>query len=42
MSTRSTIKIKRKDGTETAIYCHFDGYIEGKREIKPAFKLIIE
>lgn len=29
MSTRSTIKIKRKDGTETAIYCHFDGYIEG-------------
>lgn len=29
MSTRSTIKIRRKDGTETGIYCHFDGYIEG-------------
>ncbi len=29
MSTRSTIKIVRKDGTEKAIYCHFDGYIEG-------------
>lgn len=29
MSTRSTISIKRKDGTTTSIYCHFDGYIEG-------------
>lgn len=29
MSTNSTIKIQRKDGTETSIYCHWDGYIEG-------------
>lgn len=29
MSTRSTITIKRKDGTSTSIYCHSDGYIEG-------------
>lgn len=29
MSTNSTIKIKRADGTETGIYCHYDGYIEG-------------
>ncbi len=29
MSTNSTIRIKRKDGTETGIYCHYDGYIEG-------------
>ena len=29
MSTRSTIAIERKDGTRTAIYCHWDGYIEG-------------
>lgn len=29
MSTNSTIKIKRKDGTETGIYCHYDGYVEG-------------
>lgn len=29
MSTRSNIAIKRKDGTRTGIYCHFDGYIEG-------------
>ena len=29
MSTNSTIKIKRKDGTETGIYCHWDGYVEG-------------
>ena len=29
MSTHSTIAINRKDGTRTAIYCQFDGYIEG-------------
>jgi hypothetical protein len=29
MSTNSTISIKRADGTKTAIYCHYDGYIEG-------------
>lgn len=29
MSTNSTITIKRIDGTETGIYCHHDGYIEG-------------
>lgn len=29
MSTNSTIRIKRFDGTETGIYCHWDGYIEG-------------
>lgn len=29
MSTRCIIKIKRTDGTEEAIYCHHDGYIEG-------------
>lgn len=29
MSTRSTIGIKRKDGTMQKIYCHWDGYIEG-------------
>lgn len=28
MSTNSTIKILRKDGTQTSIYCHSDGYIE--------------
>lgn len=28
MSTNSTIKIIRKDGSETSIYCHSDGYIE--------------
>ena len=28
MSTNSTIKLIRKDGTETSIYCHWDGYIE--------------
>ena len=28
MSTNSTIAIERKDGTRTAIYCHWDGYIE--------------
>ena len=29
MSTNSTIRIERKDGTKTGIYCHYDGYIEG-------------
>lgn len=28
MSTNSSIGIKRKDGSETRIYCHWDGYIE--------------
>ena len=28
MSTNSNIRIKRKDGTQTGIYCHWDGYIE--------------
>lgn len=28
MSTRSTIAIKKKDGTIRAIYCHSDGYPE--------------
>lgn len=29
MSTNSTISIKRANGTETSIYCHYDGHIEG-------------
>lgn len=29
MSTRSMIGKMNKDGTIDAIYCHFDGYIEG-------------
>lgn len=28
MSTRSTIAIRRSDGTMKKIYCHWDGYIE--------------
>ena len=28
MSTRSRITLKRLDGTNTSIYCHWDGYIE--------------
>ena len=28
MSTRSSIAIKRKDGTIESIYCHSDGYLE--------------
>lgn len=28
MSTRSTIGIRREDGSVTKIYCHWDGYIE--------------
>ena len=29
MSTRSSIAVQHSDGTVSAIYCHFDGYIEG-------------
>ena len=29
MSTNATIAIERENGTRTAIYCHWDGYIEG-------------
>lgn len=29
MSTRSYIAIERQDGTYDAVYCHFDGYVEG-------------
>jgi hypothetical protein len=29
MSTRSSIGRKNTDGTVTAIYCHFDGYLSG-------------
>lgn len=29
MSTNATIAINRKDGSRTAIYLHYDGYIEG-------------
>lgn len=29
MSTRATIAIERENGTRTAIYVHWDGYIEG-------------
>lgn len=29
MSTHSTIWIKKKDGTDNGIYCHFDGYLSG-------------
>ena len=28
MSTRSEIAILNNDGTVTAIYCHWDGYVE--------------
>lgn len=28
MSTNATIRLKRKDGTETGIYLHWDGYTE--------------
>ena len=28
MGTRSTINIKREDGTYESKYCHFDGYLE--------------
>lgn len=29
MSTNSTIRINRADGTQTGIYCHWDGYVSG-------------
>lgn len=29
MATRSTITAKLSDGTYRAIYCHFDGYLDG-------------
>jgi hypothetical protein len=29
MGTRSSIGIKSEDGTVKAIYCHWDGYLEG-------------
>lgn len=28
MSTRSSIAIKNKDGSISAVYCHWDGYLE--------------
>ena len=33
MSTRSKIGILNADGTITAIYCHFDGYVEHNGKI---------
>jgi len=33
MATRSNIAIENQDGTVSAIYCHFDGYIDGVGEI---------
>lgn len=29
MATRSTITVKCNDGKYRAIYCHFDGYLDG-------------
>jgi hypothetical protein len=29
MATRSRIAIENQDGTVTAIYCHWDGYVNG-------------
>lgn len=29
MSTRSSIAVKHVDGTVSAVYCHFDGYLDG-------------
>ena len=29
MSTRSCIAIENKDGTLTAVYCHYNGYLSG-------------
>ena len=33
MSTRSTIAIENTDGAVSAIYCHFDGYLDGNGTI---------
>ena len=33
MATRSTIGIENEDGTIDAIYCHWDGYLEGVGKI---------
>jgi len=33
MSTRSAIGIKNKNGCISAVYCHFDGYLEHNGEI---------
>lgn len=29
MSTRSSIAVQHKDGSVSAVYCHFDGYLAG-------------
>lgn len=29
MSTHSSVAVVHEDGTVTAIYCHFDGYVDG-------------
>jgi hypothetical protein len=29
MSTRSSIAVQHADGSVSAVYCHFDGYLEG-------------
>ncbi len=29
MSTRSSIAVQKSDGTVEAVYCHFDGYLDG-------------
>ena len=33
MATRSNIAIENQDGSVSAIYCHFDGYIDGAGKI---------
>ena len=33
MATRSNIAIENQDGSVSAIYCHFDGYIDGVGKI---------
>ena len=42
MSTRSSIGIKRKDGTIECIYCHSDGYLEynGKLILIDTFTIV--
>lgn len=32
MSTRSSIAVEHEDGSVTAVYCHFDGYLTGVGE----------